>query len=125
MIHHPKEIKLNQIADCISDRFKDKDQITIYTGSNCASPTASLEALTSAVKCNSPKLPFIKMIHILMQGSIPYTEPGLQDRIMTYSIFSGAQVRKSANQVRAFYVPCTLATIDSLIGIDREYEPAV
>ncbi len=125
MIHQPKEINLNQIAEAISDKFKSKNQLTIYCGSNAASPTSSLEALTDAVKLNSPKLPFLKMMHVLMQGPIPYLEPGLQDRIMTYSIFSGPQVRKAANEGRAFYVPCTLANIDSIIGKDREYEPDV
>lgn len=65
------------------------------------------------------------MVHLLLQGEVPYIKPGLQDRIMTYSIFSGSQVRKAANEGRAFYVPCTLANLDSLIGKYRQYEPDV
>ena len=125
MVHRPEKIKLEQVATVISEKFKRKDSITIYVGSNAASPTASLEALTTAIKSESVNLPFLKMVHILMQGSVPYIEPGLQDKIMTYSIFSGSQVRKAANEGRAFYVPCTLANIDSLIGKHREYEPNV
>lgn len=123
MANVPKKIKLSDIPDVIYENFKDKELVTCYVGSNAASPTASLEAVTNAIKTGSLQLPFMKMIHLLMQGEIPYIEEGLQDRILTYSIFSGAQVRKAANEGRAFYVPCTLANIDSLIGKHREFEP--
>ena len=119
----PAIIKLDQIAEVIAREFKDRDQITCYVGSNAASPTASLEALTTAIKARSPKLPFIRMVHILLQGPVPYVEEGLQDRIMTYSIFSTGVVRKAANEGRAFYLPCTLANIDSLIGKGKPYQP--
>lgn len=123
MVNYPREIRLEQIPGIIYEKFKNKSSITCYVGSNAASPTASLEALTDGIKSDSPKLPFMKMVHILMQGPIPYIEEGLQDRVMTYSIFSGAQVRKAANKGRAFYVPCTLANLHSLIGKYREFEP--
>ena len=125
MRREPREIRLDQIADVIAEKFKGKDHVTCYIGSNAASPTSSLEFLTEAIKARSPKLPFLNMVHILMQGPIPYTEEGLQDRVMTYSIFSGAQVRKAANEGRGFYVPCTLANLDSLIGKYRQYEPDI
>jgi len=125
MTHQPTVIKLDQLADVIFKEFRHKDTITCYIGSNAATPTASLESLTAAVKAGSPKLPFIKMVHLLLQGPVPYVEKGLQDRIMTYSIFSTGDVRKAANEGRAFYLPCTLANLDSLIGKDREYEPDV
>lgn len=123
MPSQPAIIKLDQIAEVIAREFKDRDQITCYVGSNAASPTASLEALTAAVKARSPKLPFIRMVHILLQGPVPYVEQGLQDRIMTYSIFSAGAVRKAANEGRAFYLPCTLANIDSLIGKGKAFQP--
>lgn len=125
MTYQPTVIKLDQLADVISKKFRHKDTITCYIGSNAATPTASLESLTAAVKAGSPTLPFIKMVHLLLQGPVPYVEKGLQDRIMTYSIFSTGDVRKAANEGRAFYLPCTLANLDSLIGKDREYEPDV
>ncbi|TRZ86477.1 acetyl-CoA hydrolase/transferase family protein [bacterium] len=123
MTYQPTVIKLDQLADVISKEFRHKDTITCYVGSNAATPTASLEFLTAAVKAGSPTLPFIRMVHLLLQGPVPYVEKGLQDRIMTYSIFSTGDVRKAANEGRAFYLPCTLANLDSLIGKDREYEP--
>ncbi len=121
----PKKISLEEIPSVISDKFKHKDIITIYVGSNSATPTASITSLTEGIKAENLRLPFIRMVHILMQGPIPYIEKGLQDKVMTYSIFSGKEVRQAANEGRAFYLPCTLANIDSLIGKGREYEPDV
>ena len=96
----PEAITLGQIADRIAERFKSKEEITCYVGSNAATPTASLEALTHAIKAQSPKLPFLKMVHLLLQGPVPYVEAGLQDRVMTYSIFSAGEVRQAASAVR-------------------------
>ena len=125
MAYQPTIIKLDQLADVISREFRHKDTINCYIGSNAATPTASLESLTASVKAGSPRLPFIRMVHLLLQGPVPYVESGLQDRIMTYSIFSTGDVRKAANEGRAFYLPCTLANLDSLIGKGREFEPDV
>jgi acyl-CoA hydrolase len=121
----PKTITLSQLADVIASHCRHKEEITCYIGSNAATPTASLEVLTAAVKARALKLPFIKMVHILLQGPVPYVETGLQDRIMTFSIFSGGEVRKAANEGRAYYLTCTLANIDSLIGKGRRFEPDV
>jgi acyl-CoA hydrolase len=125
MNFQPKIIALDQIADVIAEKFKSRDEITCYVGSNAATPTASLEALTAAVKSGRPRLPFLKMVHLLLQGPVPYVEEGLQDRVMTYSTFSGGEVRKAANEGRAYYLPCTLANLSSLIGKGRKYEPDV
>src|SRR4030042_1543954 len=96
----------DQIAEGIPREFKDKDVITCYLGSNAATPTAAIEALTAAVKAGNPRLPFIRMVHILLQGPVPYVEEGLQDRIITYSIFSAGDVRKAANEGNAYYLSC-------------------
>ena len=121
----PQTITLDQIAGIISERFKSKEEIVCYVGSNAATPTASLEALTRAVIAESPLLPFLKMVHLLLQGPVPYVEAGLQDRVMTYSIFSAGEVRQAANEGRAYYLPCTLANLDSLVGKNHAYEPDV
>jgi len=121
----PKKITADQIGAIIAQTFKGKAEIACYLGSNAATPTTSIEALTASIKSQTSGLPFINMVHILLQGPIPYVEAGLQDRIMTYSIFSAGDVRKAANEGRAFYLPCTLANLDSLIGKGRLYEPDV
>jgi 4-hydroxybutyrate CoA-transferase len=125
MLAEPKVIQLSQIGDVIAERFKNQPNVTCYISSNAATPTATLEAITNAVKSKDVKLPYLKMVHLLLQGPVPYIEPGLQDRVMTYSIFSASQVRQAANEGRAFYLPCTLANIDSLIGKGRAFEPDI
>jgi len=125
MHFEPEIIALNQIGDILSERFRTQDKITCYVGSNAATPTSTIEALTETVKAKSLRLPFLKMVHLLLQGPVPYVEKGLQDRVMTYSIFSTGDVRTAANEGRAYYLPCTLANLDSLIGKDRSFEPDV
>ena len=121
----PKTITAGQIAEAIAATFKGKEEITCYVGSNAATPTASLEALTESIQSRHPRLPYVKMVHLLLQGPVPYVAEGLQDRVMTYSIFSAGDVRRAANEGRAYYLPCTLANLDSLIGKGRPYEPDV
>ena len=121
----PTKIKLDQIGTIIAESFNGKKEIVCYLGSNAATPTASIEALTRAIMSQKPRLPFINMVHLLLQGPVPYVETGLQDRVMAYSIFSGGEVRQAANEGRAYYLPCTLANLDSLIGKRRRYEPDV
>ena len=125
MIFQPEKISHDQIADVLVEKFKNSHEITCYVGSNAATPTASLQALTVAIKSRQPRLPFIKMVHLLLQGPVPYVEEGLQDRVMTYSTFSGGEVRQAANEGRAYYLPCTLANLVSLIGRGRAFEPDV
>lgn len=121
----PKKITADQIAEVIAARFKTREEITCYVGSNAATPTTCLEALTASIQSGRLKLPFIRMVHLLLQGPVPYVAEGMQDRVMTYSIFSAGEVRRAANEGRAYYLPCTLANLDSLIGKGRQYEPDV
>ena len=121
----PKKIALNQIAEILAETFRQEAEITCYIGSNAATPTASIKALTEAIKRRKPKLPFLKMVHLLLQGPVPYVQKGLQDRVMAYSTFSAGDVRQAANEGRAYYLPCTLANLDSLIGKGRQFEPDV
>lgn len=126
MTSHPAVISLDEIPEVIAKAFSDREVITVYVGSNAASPTSSIQALTAALRARRPRLPYLRMVHLLLQGPVPYVEPGLQDRVMAYSLFSCGDVRKAANEGRAFYVPCTLASIDSLIiGKGRAFVPDV
>ena len=125
MSEEPTTLELGQLAEVIAGHFAHKKEITCYIGSNAATPTASIEAITEAAKTRTPRLPFLRMIHLLLHGPVPYVAAGLQDRIMTYSIFSTSEVREAANVGRAYYLPCTLANLDSLIGKGRRYEPDI
>ncbi|MCP3941231.1 MAG: hypothetical protein GY710_07095 [Desulfobacteraceae bacterium] len=122
MNKRPTTIKLEEIGDLVLKHLGHKDSINGYIGSNAATPTASIEALTEFIKNDSENLPFIKMLSILLHGNIPYVEEGLQDKIKSYSIFSGGDIRKAADEGRAYYLPCTLANMDRLIGRGCGYE---
>ena len=98
----PKKIALNQIAEILAETFKQEAEITCYLGSNAATPTASIETLTEAIKRRKPKLPFLKMVHLLLQGPVPYVQKGLQDRIMAYSTFSAGNRPPVKNHRRRF-----------------------
>ena len=73
----PQKITANQIGAIIAETFKGKKEIVCYLGSNAATPTASIEALTASIKSQNSGLPFINMVHILLQGPIPYVADGL------------------------------------------------
>jgi hypothetical protein len=49
MHREPEIIKAVQIADIIHEGFTDKGTINCYIGSNAATPTASIEALSDAI----------------------------------------------------------------------------
>jgi 4-hydroxybutyrate CoA-transferase len=121
----PRTIRGEDIAGIIADRFAGRERITCYIGSNAATPTAAIEALTATIKSGTPRLPYLRMVHLLLQGPVPYLEEGLQDQVMTYSIFSSGLVRQAANQGLAFYLPCTLANLDVLLGQNRNFAPDV
>ncbi len=120
----PKIIRLNEIGPVIAERFKNKKYITCYVASNAVTPTASLGAITNCIKAGA-KLPFMRMVSLLLLGDVPYVEPGLQDKIMAYSIFSGPTMRKAVNEGRAYYLPCTLGNMENLIGRGCGFQPDV
>ncbi|WDP87298.1 MAG: hypothetical protein HUN05_21030 [Desulfobacter sp.] len=122
MTKRPIPIKLKEIGDIVARHLGDKETINCYIGSNAATPTASIQGLTHAIKNNTGQLPFMKMIHILLHGPVPYVEEGLQDRVKAYSIFSGGEVREAVDQGRAYYLPCTLVNMDRLMGKGCGYE---
>ncbi|MCG8568479.1 MAG: hypothetical protein MI747_25700 [Desulfobacterales bacterium] len=109
-------ITRSRVGEMIHRHLGDRDSINCWIGSNAAPPTATIQALTDAIKDDNLSLPFMRMLHILLHGPIPYVEEGLQDRVKAYSIFSGGEVRQAADDGRAFYLPCTLGTIDRLIS---------
>lgn len=125
MKREPQVVKKEAIADILYDTFKDRDFISCYIGSNAATPTCLIEALSASIKASHRTTPFFKMVHLLLPGRVPFVDKGMQDRIKSYSIFSAGEVRDAANQGRAYYLPATLGNIDSVIGKGRRYQPDV
>ena len=121
----PENIKLDDLGTVIFSKFKHKSEITIYLGSNAATPTSSIISLSEAIRQSKSKIPFVRIIHILMQGPLPYTGEDFQDKVMTFSLFSGPDIRREANLGRVFYLPCSLANIPGMIGKGRRFQPDV
>jgi len=105
----PQIIQADTLAEVIASHFAERESINCYVGFNAATPTSLIESLMYSIKSGSPRLPFMRMVHILLQGPVPYLEEGLRNKIMAYFVFSGSEVRKAANHGRAYYLPCTLA----------------
>ena len=118
------KIMPSEIGAKIAEKFRGREEITIYLGSNGATPTASLEALVETIK-NDPTFPHVRMVHILLQGPAPHVEKGMEERITTYSMFSGGAVRDAANQGRAYYLPVTLVRIGCLVGKGKPFQADV
>ncbi|MDZ7700194.1 MAG: hypothetical protein U5R49_25790 [Deltaproteobacteria bacterium] len=62
MIKIPQIIPADQLGAVIADHFKGQATINCYVGSNAATPTTLIEALTGAIKDGTPRLPFIRML---------------------------------------------------------------
>ena len=58
MIHLPLPVKHQDIAPILRDAFRGREAITCYIGSNAATPTAAIEALTEAVRSGRAPAPF-------------------------------------------------------------------
>ncbi len=119
----PKTISLDEIDSVLQERFQGAASITCYVGSNSATPTASLKALTRAIENGSAGARFVRMFHMLLQGPVPHVKPGLQNRVMAYSAFSAGDVRDAVNAGRAHYVPVTLFNLPRLVERGGRYAP--
>ena len=59
----PQKITANQIGAIIAETFKGKKEIVCYLGSNAATPTASIEALTASIKSQNSGLPLWRTVY--------------------------------------------------------------
>lgn len=64
MLRQPPVIKLDEIPDVLAREFPDRDTITVYVGSNAATPTASLDTITAPLKAGQPRLPYLRTVHL-------------------------------------------------------------
>jgi hypothetical protein len=76
MIKKPQIILADQLAEVISERFKGRKSVNCYIGSNAATPTTLIESPAYSIKAGMPRLPFMRMVHLPLQGPIPYLEEG-------------------------------------------------
>ena len=135
MSAYPQTIQLDDIASIIAEKFKDQTAITCYVGSNAATPTAAIEALTRALKSRSPVLPFLKMVHLLLQksGIVTNRKKSANMGYSTTSLImgsrelydyvhmrSGVQMRPSSytNAAKTIQANCPFVSVNTAIGVD-------
>ena len=89
--------------------LKSGDKVFIHGAA--ATPTPLLEAM---VKRND--IENIKLYHLHTAGPAPFTEPDVQDRFFSISLFTGAPLRKSIEEGRADFMPIFLSDIPDLFN---------
>ncbi|MCB1141387.1 MAG: acetyl-CoA hydrolase/transferase family protein [Leptospiraceae bacterium] len=86
---------------------KSNDQIFVHGAA--ATPTPLLDAMVKR-----SDLTGIKLYHLHLAGPIQFVEPQYKDQFFSYSLFTGAAMRKPIEEGRADFVPIFLSAIPSL-----------
>ena len=88
--------------------IKSGDNIVVQPG--CAAP---LELINAMVR-RKDELSNVTIYHILVVGSLPYIEPGMENHFKHNAFFIGANSRKAVNEGRSEFTPIFLSEITSL-----------
>jgi 4-hydroxybutyrate CoA-transferase len=88
--------------------IKSGDNVVIQPG--CAVPS---ELVRSMVK-RKDELSNVTIYHILIVGSLPYTEPGMEKHFKHKAFFIGANTRKAVNEGRSEFIPIFLSEVPLL-----------
>jgi acyl-CoA hydrolase len=87
-----------------------KSNDNVYVGGNAATPFVLLNALAK----RKNELYNVKLIHVLLMGEDPFSEPEMEGHFRHNSLFVGPADREAVNQGRADYVPIFLFQIPDL-----------
>ncbi len=85
--------------------LKSGDNVVIQPG--CAAPMELVRAMVR----RKDTLSDITVYHILIVGSLPYTEPGMEKHFKHKAFFIGANTRKSVNEGRSEFIPIFLSEV--------------
>lgn len=77
---------------------------------------ATPHRLLSALYDNSDRLKDVELIHIHLEGDLPYKEDGFKDHFKVANLFVGHNVRKELDYNRIDYLPCFLSEIPTLLS---------
>ncbi|HSJ16075.1 MAG TPA: acetyl-CoA hydrolase/transferase C-terminal domain-containing protein [Longimicrobiales bacterium] len=86
----------------------------MYVSGNAATPTALLQELAER-----PDVEDVEVVHVLMLGRDPLSEPAVVHRFRHNSLFVGPADREAVNSGRADYVPIFLHRIGQLFDSGR------
>ncbi len=86
----------------------------IFVQGACATPTPLLEALTAR-----DDLENVRLYHLHLAGSAPWTAPDKAERFHSVSLFTGPSMREPVEAGRADYVPIFLSDVPGLFSSGR------
>ncbi len=81
----------------------------IFVHGAAATPFPLLEALSRRTDLEN-----VTLYHLHLEGTAPWTAPGMEGRFRSVSLFTGASMREPVNAGRADYVPIFLSDIPDL-----------
>jgi 4-hydroxybutyrate CoA-transferase len=87
-----------------------KSGARIYISGNAASPLT----LTRALADRKDDLTDVEIVHVLLFGDDPLSQPGMEGHFRHNSLFAGPADRKAINEGRADYIPVFLYEIPRL-----------
>lgn len=87
-----------------------KSQQRVYISGNAATPYVLMKALAS----RKDELKGVELVHVLLLGEDPLSQPGMEGHFRHNSLFVGPADRKAINEGRADYVPIFLHQIPNL-----------
>jgi len=82
----------------------------IYLGGNAANP----QVLARSLAARREELMDVELVHVLLLGEDPFSQPGMAGHFRHNSLFVGPADRKAINDGRADYVPIFLHQIPNL-----------
>jgi 4-hydroxybutyrate CoA-transferase len=82
----------------------------VYVHPGCAIP----EILVDAMCARADELSDVEVIHILVPGTLPYSQPGMEGHFRHNALFIGKNARASVNDGRADFTPIFLSEIPGL-----------
>lgn len=100
-------------ADEAVKSIKSGDNIVIQPG--CACPNELVRALVD----RKDELKDVTLYHILIVGSIPYINPGMEKHFKHKAFFIGANTRQAVNEGRAEFIPIFLSEVPLLFKLGR------
>jgi len=100
-------------ADEAVKSIKSGYNIVIQPG--CACPNELVRALVD----RKDELKDVTLYHILIVGSIPYINPGMEKHFKHKAFFIGANTRQAVNEGRAEFIPIFLSEVPLLFKLGR------
>ncbi len=92
-----------------------KSKNRVYISGNAATPYVLMKALA----LRKDELQDVELVHVLLLGEDPLSEPGMEGHFRHNSLFVGPADRKAINEGRADYIPIFLHQIPNLFYSDQ------